>query len=93
MLGLIWRWAVAIVTLSFRSPYAKWVPIELAVRLRPLRRGINNVGNTRQNVEALTAKARAEANGASAWARWNPALPYKLQVDVKRVPGYVPPGA
>ena len=91
MLGLLWRWTVALFT-GGRSPFARWVPIEWAVRLRPLRRGVNNIGNTQQNRLALTAKARAEANGAARWARWHPVLPYKLQVDVKRVPGYVPPG-
>jgi hypothetical protein len=50
-----------------------------------------NIGNTQQNRLNLTALATAEANGSAKWARWNPVLRYKLQVDVKAVPGYVPP--
>lgn len=77
--------------IGVRSPFAKWMPIEFAVRLRTLQQRSLNVGNTRQNAANLTALAKAEANTNRAWARWNPALPYKLQVDWRRVPGYVPP--
>lgn len=91
MLGLLWRWAVSVIAPFVRSPWAKWMPIEMAVRLRSLQQGSLNVGNTRQNVANLVALATAEANGLARWARWNPVLTYKLQVDWRRVPGYVPP--
>lgn len=71
----------------------KWVPIELAVRLRYLQHGTLNIGNTHQNLLNLTALAKTEANGAAHWARWDPSIPYKLQVLPQFVPGYVaPPG-
>jgi hypothetical protein len=90
-LTMLWRWAKALFAPSAPYHFVRWVPIEWAVRLRTLQQGVNNVGNTRQNVAALTAAAKAEANGNAVWARWNPVLPYKLQVDVKGVPGYVTP--
>lgn len=71
---------------------AKWLPIEFAVRLRSLQRGALAVGNTLQNVQHLTALAAAEANApTTGWARWNPVIRYKLQVQQKLVPGYVAP--
>lgn len=75
------------------SRIVKWVPIEWAVRLRTLQRGTLNVGNTRQNKANLIALATTEANARTPqqWARWNPVLPYKLQVYVRGIPGYVPP--
>jgi hypothetical protein len=71
----------------------KWIPIELAARMRTLQQGSLSVGNTRQNIVNLTALATAEANApTTGWARFNPVLPYKLQVQQKLVPGYVAPG-
>ncbi|HEY2858796.1 MAG TPA: hypothetical protein VGJ21_10300 [Terracidiphilus sp.] len=70
----------------------KWLPIELAARMRTLQQGLLSVGNTQQNLLHLTALAKAEANSpTTGWARWNPAQPYKLQVQQRLVPGYVAP--
>lgn len=98
-LATLWRWAVSMfVPGPLPLPpwhIRRWIPIELAVRLRTLQRGINNVGNTQQNRLALTLKAAAEATapagGEYIWARWNPVLSYKLEVDERLVPGYVAP--
>ena len=90
MLNLFWRWAASI--FGPTGPRGTlWIPIELAVRLRTLQQGSLNIGNTQQNKLNLIALATAEANGNARWARWNPVLTYKLQVDRRLVPGYVPP--
>lgn len=87
----LFRWVVRALTPVGRSPFTKWTPIEWAVRLRTLQQGSLNIGNTQQNRIHLTALAVTEANGAAIWARWNPVLTYKLQVYVRKVPGYVAP--
>lgn len=70
----------------------KWLPVEFAARLRTLQQGSLAIGNTQQNLLNLTALATAEANApTTGWARWNPAAPYKLQVQQRLVPGYVAP--
>lgn len=74
----------------------KWVPIRAAWELRSLQQGALNVGNTRQNRVNLVALATTEANGPRVWAKWGSAVndtktTPRLYVNVKKVPGYVPP--
>lgn len=90
-IGHIFRTIWTAIVGPSRSPSARWVPIEWAVRQRTLQQGPLNIGNTLQNKLNLIALATSNANGVSTWARWNPSLRYKLQVDVRRVPGYVAP--
>ena len=77
----------------------KWTPFRMAVRLRSLRQGTLNVGNTRQNVANLATLAIANALSSASWAKWGPGFgPGKcttstagLLLNVPLVPGYTPP--
>lgn len=75
----------------------KYVPFEVACRLRSLQQGSLNVGNTKANIANLLALCLADANGAQAFTKWrvqraagtNPTT--YLRVCPQLVPGYVPP--
>lgn len=75
------------------SSYNKWIPFELACRLRVLNQGSLVKGNTQLTIASLKADAITEANGSAVWARWNPTLTYKLQIKPASVPGFVKPVA
>ncbi len=79
------------------SSYTQWVPFRLACRLRCLRQGTLNVGNTRQNIANLQSLCIAEANGSAVYAKWNELraagtnpVAYLL-VKPASVPGFVKP--
>ena len=75
----------------------KWIPFQLACRLRCLRQGSLNTGNTRQRVASLQALCVSNANGAATYARWSTAANMKagtvqaLEVYPALVPGFVAP--
>jgi len=74
----------------------RWTPFRLACLLRSLQQGALNVGNRQQNRAALKASAVTNANGAHTWARWGTAVndqhnETRLYLNIKAVPGYVPP--
>jgi hypothetical protein len=79
------------------SSYTKWIPFQLACRLRCLQQGSLNVGNTRQNIANLQSLCISNANGACTYAKWgvlrtagtNP-VSYLL-VYPALVPGFVAP--
>jgi hypothetical protein len=82
------------------SSLTKWIPFELACRLRCLQQSTLNVGNTLQNKTNLQTLCLANANGAAVYARWSrganaPAtgtFPIQsLQVYPALVPGFVKP--
>lgn len=81
------------------SSYTKWIPFQLACRLRCLQQGSLNVGNTRQNVANLLTLAIANANGTATWAKWNvlrasgTAPTAYLLIYPANVPGFVKPVA
>ncbi len=74
----------------------------MACRLRSLRQGSLNVGNTAQNVANLATLAKANALSSASWARYivgyGPLSTGKcttstagLVLNVPLVPGYTPP--
>lgn len=79
------------------SSYTKWIPFELACRLRCLQQGSLNVGNTHQNIANLQGLCVTNANSTATYAKWhfgvvnntNPAQ--ALLVYPANVPGYVKP--
>lgn len=81
------------------SSYTRWLPFQLACRLRCLQQGSLNVGNTRQNVANLLALAIVNANGTATWAKWrvnravgtNPAT--YLRILPASAPGFARPVA
>lgn len=80
------------------SSYTKWIPFELACRLRVLQQGSLNVGNTQQNIANLLGLARTNANTTATWARWNTTLKNGTAQPVQAllilpasVPGFVKP--
>ncbi len=82
------------------SSYTKWIPFELACRLRCLQQGSLNVGNTQQNIANLKSICVTNANAGATYGRWNTTLKngtaqpvQALEVYPANVPGFVKPVA
>lgn len=80
------------------SSYTKWIPFDLACRLRCLQQGALNVGNTRQNIANLLSICLASANGSMTFAKWQLTIKNgtaqprtALRVYPALVPGFVNP--
>lgn len=77
------------------SSYTRWIPFDLACRLRCLQQGTLNVGNTRQNVANLKALALVQIAAPSSppWAKYSQAdnEPRKILIWPSLVPGFVKP--
>lgn len=79
------------------SSYTRWIPFELACRLRCLQQGSLNVGNTAQNVANLKTLALAQIAAPSnpLWAKYSqaPNESKKILIWPSLVPGFVKPVA
>lgn len=79
------------------SSLKQWIPFQMACRLRCLRQGTLNVGNTAQNVANLLTLALIQIATPSnpAWAKLSGAVnqPKKILIRPAYVPGFVGPPA
>jgi hypothetical protein len=80
------------------SSFTRWVPFQLAARLRCLQQGaLLNVGNTAQNIAHLQTLALAQIASPSTppWAKYSKAVnePKKILIWPALVPGFVRPVA
>ncbi len=77
------------------SSYTRWMPFDLACRLRCLQQGSLNVGNTQQNISNLMTLALAQIAAPSnpPWAKYSTAVnePKLILIWPSLVPGFVKP--
>ncbi len=77
------------------SSLTRWLPLDVAGRLKCLRRGALNVGNARQNLANLRTLALAQIAAPSnpPWAKYSTAAnePRRVMVWPSRVPGFQKP--
>ena len=74
------------------SSYTKWMPAELAARLRCLQQGANVKANTAATVANILAVAKTDAAGAATYAKYDAATG-RLKIKPSAFPNYVRPVA